>query len=174
MYTGGDVSTYKTRHGHRYLREDADGRVHLFAHAGASATVNVPKVLSIYASASNPIVGIGYYATAPYATGLASATAAQQVNQFVGIPAAAVASDTDGWFQIAGPYIGVTTGTSVDMYINCGVKWTGTAFICSASGAFRAGSVTDSTINTFAISMSSISQGTYDWYLVGDAICGMT
>uniref|UniRef100_A0A6M3LMI0 Uncharacterized protein n=1 Tax=viral metagenome TaxID=1070528 RepID=A0A6M3LMI0_9ZZZZ len=174
MYTGGDVSTYKTRHGSRYTREDADGRVHIMAHAGASATANVPKVLTLYSSASNPLVGIGYFATAAYATGLASATAAQQQTQYVGIPANQVPSDTDGWFQIAGPFIGVALGSSLDNYINCAIKWTGTSFVCSSSGAFRAGSVTDSTINSFAVSLSSVSQGTYDWYLFGNTICGMT
>jgi hypothetical protein len=173
MYTGGDVSTYKIRHGSQYRREDADGRVHIMAHAGAAATANCPKVLTIYASASNPIVGVGYYATAPYATGLASATAVQNMTHFVGIPAQNVASDTDGWFQIAGPYIGVQI-SSVDEYINCSLKWSGTVFLCSSSGAFRPASVTDSLCNTFGISLSSVSQGTYDWFLIGNPICGMS
>jgi hypothetical protein len=173
MHTGADDSGYKFRHGARFTREDADGRVHMYVHAGASATAAVPKVLHFIASASNPLVGCGYGATVPFSTGLASATAVQARHYFVGIPETQVPSDTDGWVQIAGPYIGVVLGSSLDNYINCGIKWTGTAFLCSNSGAFAAGSLTDSMVNTFAISMSSVSQGTYDWYLMGHPICGM-
>lgn len=173
-YIGGDVSTYKIRHGSNYKREDADGRVHIFAHAGASATANVPKILQRVCSASNPLVGVGYYATAVYANGLASATAAQWARYYVGIPAQNVPSDTDGWFQVGGPYIGVQLSSSVDNYINCAIKWTGAAFLCSSSGQFAATIATDSLINTFAVSLSSVSQGTYDWYLFGDPIGGMS
>lgn len=172
MYTGGDVSSYKIRHGAHYKREDADGRVHVYAHAGASATANVPKILRPVSSASNPLVGVGYFATAAWATGLASATAAQYYNLFVGIPANNVPSDTDGWFQIGGPYIGVQLASSLDEYINCTIKWTGTSFVCSSSGYFAL--TTDSAVNTFAVSLSSVSQGTYDWYLFGNPICGMS
>jgi len=171
-YYGGDVSTYKVRYGANYKREDADGRVHIFAHAGASATANVPKILVLKSSASNPLVGVGYFATAAFASGLASATAAQCVNQYVGIPATNVPSDTDGWFQVGGPYIGVQLSSSVDNYINCTIKWTGTAFLCSSSGFFAL--TTDSMINTFAVSLSSVSQGTYDWYLFGNPVGGMS
>jgi hypothetical protein len=173
-YYGGDVSNYKIRHGGMYRREDADGRVHIFAHAGASATANVPKVLVIYASASNPLVGVGYYATAAFATGLASATAAQHKDMFVGIPQNNIPSETDGWFQVGGIFTGVQLSSSLDNYINCAIKWTGSSFVCSSSGMWGAGSVTDSCINSFAISLSSVSQGTYDWYLVGNPICGMS
>jgi hypothetical protein len=173
-YYGGDVSTYKIRHGSNYKREDADGRVHIFAHAGASATANVPKILQRISSASNPLVGVGYFATAVFANGLASATAAQSQRYYVGIPATNVPSDTDGWFQIGGPYIGVQLTSSVDNYINCGIKWTGAAFLCSASGYFAQTVASDCLINTFAVSLSSVSQGTYDWYLFGDQIGGMS
>ena len=173
-YYGGDVSTYKIRHGSNYKREDADGRVHIMAHAGAAATANVPKILQIIASASNPLVGVGWFATAAFANGLASATSAQAVKYYVGIPATNVPSDTDGWFQIGGPYIGVQLGSSVDNYINCNIKWTGSAFLCSSSGYFAQTVATDSQINTFAVALSSVSQGTYDWYLFGNMVGGMS
>jgi hypothetical protein len=118
-------------------------------------------------------VGVGYFATAVFANGLASATAAQSQRYFIGIPASNVPSDTDGWFQIGGPYIGVVW-TTQDFYINCNIKWTGAAILCSSSGYFAQTVATDSLINTFAVSLSSISQGTYDWYLFGDPIGGMS
>lgn len=172
MHIGGDVSTYKIRHGSQYLREDADGRVHILARAGASATANVPKILSMIASASNPLVGVGYFATAVYSCLCASATAAQSKNYFVGIPVNQVPSSAEGWFQIGGPYIGVQY-TSQDFYINCGIKWSNATFLCSVSGGQNVNAATDSVINTFGISLSSISQGTYDWYLFGKPFCGL-
>jgi hypothetical protein len=181
MYNGGDnVSGYRIRHGSKYKREGADGRVSILAHAGAFATVNSPKILTLVASASNPLVGVGYFATAWFTTAMASATAIQARGgpaAYIGIPDQNVASDTDGWFQIAGPYTGVTPNTtgsiSQDMCINSPVKWAGSGFDCSYSGSGASGYASDGMVGQFAISLSSISQGTYDWYLLGKKVCGI-
>jgi hypothetical protein len=181
MYTGGDVSTYRIRHGSKYKREGADGRVSILAHAGAFATVDSPKVLTFVASASNPLVGVGYFATAWFTTVMTSATALHMVRgpaAYIGIPDQNVASDTDGWFQIAGPYTGVkpnTTGSiSQDMCINAPIKWAGAGFDCSHSGSSILGyGASEGMVSGFAVSLSSISQGTYDWYLLGKKVCGI-
>lgn len=176
MYTGGDVSSYKIRHGQQYRREDADGRTHVLAHAGASATANVPKVLLFHASASNPLVGVGLFATAVMSTGLSSATAAVWNNKmYVGIPATNVPSDTDGWFQIGGVYTGVNlpAAASLDEYINCAIFWKAAAFLCSVSGALNPVAATENGCAVFAVSLSSVSQGTYDWYLLGNPCVGV-
>jgi hypothetical protein len=173
MYTGGDnVSGYRIRHGKNYLREDGDGRVHMMAHAGALATANYAKILTFVSSASNPLVGVGFFATAVFTTGLTSATAAQHgCKAYVGVPVDTVASDTDGWFQIAGPYIGVKASLT-DYCINGPIKWSGANFQCSATYGSDFSSDT-SLVNIFGISLSSISAGTYDWYLIGDPITGL-
>lgn len=173
MYIGGDnVSGYKIRHGKNYLREDGDGRVHLLAHNGTLATACYPRILTIVASASNPIEGVGWHATTVFSTGLASATAAQHgLKAYVGIPNTNVASDTDGWFQIAGPFIGVKASLT-DYCINGPIKWSADNFQCSATYGSDFSSDT-SLVNIFGISLSSISAGTYDWYLIGDPIIGI-
>lgn len=175
MYTGGDVSSYKIRHGQMYKREDADGRTHVLAHAGASATANVPKVLLFHASASNPLVGVGLFATAVMDTGLSSISASiYSQKMYVGIPATNVPSDTDGWFQIGGVYTGVQLASSVDEYINCAIFWKDAGFLCSVSGALNPVAATENGPAVFAVSLSSVSQGTYDWYLLGCGVCGVT
>jgi hypothetical protein len=174
MYVGVKSGAYNFRYGLLNRREDADGTVHIMAHAGASATAGSPKILQLIASASNPLVGVGWFATAPFATGMASATAVQYLHKtYVGIARDNVPSDTDGWFQIGGPFTGVVYATQ-DFYINCTIKWSAAVFGCSATVSglnITAGS--DNAVGTFAVSLSSVSQGTYDWYLFGLGCVGI-
>lgn len=166
MYIGGDnVSGYSVRYGYLSRREDADGRVWLFGRAMSGATSLVPHVLYPYAGTAAS-GGIGYYSTLPFATGLSTVSAAGGACYFVGVNYETVASGTDAWFQIGGPIKGMVS-PSVDFALNGMVQWraaTMTGSIAATNTCW---------IGTFGLSMSSISQGTYDVWMIGQPVCGI-
>jgi hypothetical protein len=168
-YTGGDnLSGYQVRFGYLSRREDGDGRVHMFARALGGATVAVPKVLYFNASNSIGAGGAGYFATVPFTTTKTSATAGAGAEYFVGIPNDVVASNTDAWFQIGGPYKSAVL-PSCTFVINGKIYWSGATFTGSAAWASA-----DSFVGCFAVSLSSVSGATNDIFLMGQPVCGIT
>jgi hypothetical protein len=166
-YMGGDnLSGYAVRFGAGYKREDADGRTHIWARAISGATALVPHILYPYAGTAAS-GGIGYYSTVPFSTGLGSVSSACAQNAyFVGINNDTVASNTDAWFQVGGPIKGMVS-PSVDFSLNGMVQWRAATITATTAATITAWS------GTFGLSMSSISQGTYDVYLLNTPVCGI-
>lgn len=170
-YAGFDnVSGYQARYSpFTNRREDADGRVHVLAKSINGATATVAKVLFPHMSVTVGVYNVGYFATVPFTTGKTSTTAAASQIYFVGAPNDTIASGSDGWFQIGGPFKGLQLGSASDAPINGMFKWQAATF--TASGAWT---VASAMIDTWGLSMSSVSSGTYDVYLLGNPVCGAT
>jgi hypothetical protein len=168
-YIGGDnLSGYQVRFGYLSRREDADGRVHMFARALSGATAAVPKVLYFNASNSVGAGGVGYFATAPFTTTKTSTTAAAGREYFVGIPNDNIASNADGWFQIGGPFKGANI-PSCTFVLNGKIYWSAATFTGSAAWTSA-----DMSAAAFAVSLSSVTGAINDIFLLGLEVCGTT
>ena len=112
MAVQADYGTYKTRS--LLPREDADGRTFIFARAMSAATYKTLYVVMPYAGTVGAgAVGVGYIATTIFATGVAASVSAFLGigNYYLGVADQAVASGSDGWFQIGGPCVSTTLST---------------------------------------------------------------
>jgi hypothetical protein len=165
-YIGYDnLSGYAARFSSLSRREDGDGRIHMYARAMSGATAAVPHVLYPYAGTAAS-GGVGYYSTVPFSTGLSTVSAAGNLQYFVGVCLDTVASNTDAWFQIAGPLKGMVS-PSVDFSLNGQVQWRAATITATTAATITCWA------GTFGLSMSSISQGTYDVYLLGQVVSGI-
>jgi hypothetical protein len=104
----------------------------------------------------------------PFTTTKTSATAAAGREYFVGIPNETVASNTDAWFQIGGPYKSANI-PSCTFVINGKIYWSGATFTGSVAWASA-----DMAAAAFAVSLSSVSGATNDIFLLGLEVCGTT
>ena len=177
----GDYGTYHTRP--LIKREDTDNRVLMWARALGAATYKSPYILVPRAGTNTgtggtSMTGAGYLATAFFATGEASTTAAAGAGAyFVGIADETLASGNDGWFQIGGPCVSVTlstqSATTGNMY--CWASASVSNFTASFDLAW---------VNCFGIAMTSNTGGlpagataaTYtchDIYLLGKPAFGI-
>jgi hypothetical protein len=167
MYIGYDnLSGYAARYGRNSVREDGDGRIHMFARCNNGATAMTAHVLypNMTSAASG---GCGYFATQLFATGFASLTALYcQSMYYIGVNNDTIATGADGWLQIAGPVKGFSYATQ-DISLNALVQWR-IASVCATIVATMT-----TWLSTFAISCSSISQGTYDIYMLGNPVMGI-
>lgn len=108
----GDYGVYKTRP--IVQRWDSDNKVFMRANANSGATAKAYYVLTPYVGTVGANgVGIGYIATAIFATGCAlTATApAFKGYMYIGFSEQTIASGSDGWFQTGGPITSATLGT---------------------------------------------------------------
>ena len=99
-------------------RVDADGKMWMWARAGASATAQTGKVLGqrIYDGKGE------WIATIPFDTGYGTETAAAYAQFYVGFPNALVPSDTHGWFQVGGE-ASIQLATEQAGTAGCYLRW---------------------------------------------------
>jgi hypothetical protein len=107
----GDYGSYKTRT--LQQRSDSDNKIFVQAIAMSGATAKAYYILAPYGGTVGAgAVGIGYLATAIFATGLASTSAAfYRGNNFFSFAEKTLASGDMGWFQTGGPVTSATLGT---------------------------------------------------------------
>jgi len=175
----GDYGTYKTRP--LIQRQDTDNKIFMWARALSGATYKSYYILAPTAGTTvmgTSGTGCGYVATAAFATGKASATAAAGVGSyFVGFSNETLASGNDGWFQVGGPLVSATLGTQSattgNMY--CWASATVSNFTASPDLAW---------VNCFGIAMTSNTGGlpagataatftSHDIYLLNKPVCGI-
>lgn len=164
-----NLSGYQVRYGQR--REDGDGRSHMYARALSGATLGVPKILYFNASNSVGAGGVGYFATAPFASFKASSPAAAARNFYIGVSMETIPSNTDAWFQIAGPYKAAVLVSCSGSGINYSVKWRDATMAVGSTY-----SLWEEDVDTWAVMLSSnVNTGTsHDIYMFGGPVCGCT
>lgn len=135
------------------IREDMDGTQHIWARAHGALTALTPYLAHLTNS--------GYTTIALFDTGVASTTAASHYGYYPFVPAAAIASDTDGWGQIGGPCIGVICASQSATTGNY-MRWSDATLTGTT-----AASATAITIDCYGIVMATASSGAYDLYLSG-------
>lgn len=177
----GDYGTYHTRP--LIKRQDTDNRVLMWARALGAATYKSYYILAPVAGTNTgtggtSMTGAGYVASAIFATGKASTTAAAGVGPFfIGVADETLASGNDGWFQIGGPCASVTLGTqsATTGNIYCWASATVSNFAFDVSLAM---------CNVFGIAMTSNTGGLpagataatftcHDIYLLGNPVSGI-
>lgn len=151
-------------------REDADGKLWLYAEARATCTAAYPVMLSPGYAGGTLSVGWGYRADAIYNTATASLGAGARVDKmFIGIPNETIESNSWGWFQIGGQCDDVVTASITG-------SLGGYFCIKDASVANAGDGVSASfTANVFAVCTVAASRSTvHDMYLCGRPMCGIT
>jgi len=146
-----------------YERVDADGTVWIKARAHGALTAKTPYL--VYVGYDGPRT------LAIFDTGVATTTAASHAFRYkVGVPDAAVSSDTDGWLQVGG-YCGSVTTASVTIT-------QGVLFLWSDAGV-GAGTAATATqmgiVNGFGVGYTSASATTsHNMYLLNRHCYGLT
>lgn len=157
---GRDISGYGARP--LGVREDMDGTQWVYARAHGALTAKTPYVCRM--------TNGGWTTLALFDTGAASTTAASHYGYYPFVPAAAIASDTDGWGQIGGPVTGVgavSQSATTGNYL----RWSDATLTGTT-----AASATAITVDCYGIVLATVSSGTYDLYLrgIGFPIYGTT
>ena len=146
-----------------YERCDGDGKIWIKARAHGALTAKVPYL--VYCGYDGPRTH------ALWDTTLASLSAGSSVNFYkVGIPEAAVGSDTDGWLQIGGYCPSVTVDSTLTASIGNIWRWVDATVTCSTHPSLSAGFV-----DGFALSYTHASATTsHNMYLMNKFIMGTT
>lgn len=163
MYIGAeDFTDYNVRS--ITFREDSNGKIFVYARAGASSTALYPKL--VYYGRD------GFRTTAVYDTGATALSAALGYQRFyLGIPSDAVPSDNDGWFQIGGPIEDVVLDASQSGTTGNMVVWKdATLTVSTAISATGATQFCD----CVGIVMATATASTFDLYLIPKLSIGST
>lgn len=131
-----------------YDKENADGTIEVLARVHGTLTAKTPYV--VYTNYDGPRT------LALFDTGLASTTAAGSYGFYrIGVPNAAISSDTDGWLQVGG-YCGSVTTASITCTASNWLRWVDAA----VAAGVPLSSVSSAPLDGFAIAYTSASATT--------------
>ena len=148
---------------HIYERQDADGKIYVWARAHGALTAKAPYL--VYAAYD------GYRTAALFDTGLASTTAAGSQGFYkIGIANEAVGSDVDGWLQVGGFCATANTSLStatVGLYL----RWVDAAIASGTAARASAAACVDA----FAVNAVAAASATYQGiFLLNKYVIGTT
>lgn len=143
------------------LREDADGRISLWAYAPSGATAKTPAAISF-----SPATPFGYMAVT------ASLATATGVYCWIGIAEKTLTSAQSGYFQIGGIASNVVWAASVTGSAGVPVLWSSASGLISA-GASCSSSLWGRTASGYAgvfVTAQSAATTTHDIFLFGERV----
>jgi hypothetical protein len=145
------------------IREDADGKMWVYARAHATLTAKTPYLVYIGYD--------GYRTHALWDTTLASISAGAGIGVYKpGIPDKAISSDTDGWMQVGGYVADVIVDKTLTSTVGNTWRWVDATITCSTNASLSAPMV-----DAYAIAYTSASATTtHNMFLMNKWCMGTT